>query len=137
MYVVNQTRGTFLGVDVKRADGFRARLIGLYRHRKLSLGDGVWLVPCRGIQTIGMRAPIDVVFLDAGRRVVRLYNHVPPGRVILWVPGAHSALEVPVGAVGSSETRVGDVIQFADDLPKDFPGLQMGRESASFSPTRA
>ena len=65
MYVVNQTRGTFLGVDVKRAGGFRARLIGLYRHRKLSLGDGVWLVPCKGIQTVGMRTAIDVVFLDA------------------------------------------------------------------------
>lgn len=136
MYVVNQTRGTFLGVDVKRADGFRARLVGLYRHRKLSLGDGVWLVPCRGIQTIGMRAAIDVVFMDTERRVVRIYNHVRPGRVILWVPGAYSALEVPAGAVGSSETRVGDVIQFADELPKDFARAAEGRKNTSFVPTQ-
>lgn len=120
MYVVNQTRGTYLGVDVKRAGGFRTRLIGLYRHRRLSLGDGVWLVPCRGVQTIGMRTAIDVVFLSADRRVVRIYEHLRPGRIILWVWGAYSALEVPAGAVGSSETRIGDVLELVDQLPTGF-----------------
>jgi uncharacterized protein len=137
MYVVNRTRGTFLGVDVKRADAFRTRLLGLYRHRHLSLGDGVWLVPCKGVQTIGMRTAIDVVFLDAKQRVVRTYNYVRPGRVIWWVPGAHSALEVPAGAIGSSETRVGDSIGFAEGLPSDFPAPPKGPEEASLSPTRA
>lgn len=135
MYVVNRTRGTFLGVDIKRADAFRTRLLGLYRHRNLSLGDGVWLVPCKGVQTIGMRTPIDVVFLDANLRVVRIYNHVRPGRVIWWVPRAHSALEVPAGAVGSSETRPGDVIEFASELPEGFPGSDVRREGAVLTPT--
>lgn len=128
MYVVNRTKGTFLGVDVKRADAFRKRLLGLYRHRHLSLGDGVWLVPCKGVQTIGMRTAIDVVFLDSTQRVVRIYNYVRPGRIIWWVPRAHSALEVPAGAVGSSETRVGDSVEFAEGLPKGFPDAQGNRE---------
>lgn len=135
MYVVNRTRGTFLGVDVKRADAFGTRLLGLYRHRNLSLGDGVWLVPCTGVQTIGMRAPIDVVFLDAKHRVVRIYNHVRPGRIIWWVPRAHSALEVPAGAVGSSETRPGDVLEFASDLPEGYPGARLSRAGAELSTT--
>lgn len=135
MYVVNQTRGTFLGVDVKRAGGFRARLIGLYRHRKLSLGDGVWLVPCRGIQTVGMRTAIDVVFLNADRRVIRIYSELPPGRVILWVPGAQSALEVPAGAVRSSETGVGDILRFADSLPVGVTGAPGEGRRDSLSPT--
>lgn len=136
MYVVNQTRGTFLGVDVKRAGGFRARLIGLYRHRKLSLGDGVWLVPCKGIQTVGMRTAIDVVFLDAELRVVRIYHELPPGRVILWVPGAYSALEVPAGAVRSSETGVGDILRFADSLPVGFTDPPVDRTRESLLPTQ-
>jgi uncharacterized membrane protein (UPF0127 family) len=119
MYAVNRTRGTFLGVDIKRADRLAARMIGLYRHRNLSLGDGVWLVPCNGIQTVGMKATIDVVFLNRERRVVRVYENVRPGRVIFWVPRARSALEVPAGAVGSSETRVGDTIEFTDHLPEE------------------
>ena len=135
MYVVNRTRGTFLGVDVKRADAFRTRLLGLYRHRHLSLGDGVWLVPCKGVQTIGMRTAIDVVFLDAKQRVVRIYNHVRPGRIIWWVPHAHSAVEVPAGAVGSSETRAGDLIEFADGLPTDLTAGPVRSESPALSPT--
>lgn len=135
MYVVNQTRRTFLGVDIKRAGGFRSRLIGLYRHRELSLGDGVWLVPCRGVQTVGMRTAIDVVFLSAERRVVRIYHNLTPGRVILWVWGAYSALEVPAGAVRSSETRVGDVLEFADELPDGFTAAPSNLESAA--PSRA
>lgn len=136
MYVVNQTRGTFLGVDIKRAEGFHARLIGLYRHRNLSLGDGVWLVPCRGVQTIGMRTAIDVVFLNAKLRVVRIYHQLPPGRVILWVPGAHSALEIPAGAVRSSETGVGDTLRFADSLPVGFTDASVEEKRDSLSPTQ-
>lgn len=129
MFAVNRTRGTFLGVDIKRADRLGARLLGLYRHRNLSLGDGVWLVPCNNIQTIGMKYSIDVVFLDAEYRVVRVCAHVKPGRIIWWVPDAHSAVEVPVGAVESSETRVGDRIEFAESLPEGFAPASARRKS--------
>jgi uncharacterized protein len=116
MYVINRTRGTYLGVDVKQANSFRTRLLGLYAHRDLPLGDGIWLVPCAGVQTIGMKRAIDVVFLDSTKRVVRVYEDVRSGRMIWWVPKAHSALEVPAGAVKSSETHVGDEIQFVESL---------------------
>ncbi len=116
MYVINRTRGTYLGVDVKHANTLGARLLGLYARRQLPLGDGVWLVPCAGVQTIGMRIPIDVVFLDSGRRVVRIYENLRAGRFIWWVPRAHSALEVPAGVVISSETRLGDEVEFLESL---------------------
>jgi hypothetical protein len=55
-----------------------------------------------------MPAPIDVAFLNRQLSVVRVYKHVAPGRIIWWVPGAHSAHAVAVGTVESSETRVGE-----------------------------
>ena len=116
MYVVNRTRGTYLGVDIKRADSFRTRLLGLYGHRELPVGDGVWMIPCAGVQTIGMKRTIDVVFLDLAKHVVRVYEHLRAGRVIWWVRGAHSAIEVPAGVVASSETQVGDVVEFVETL---------------------
>ncbi len=119
MYVVNRTRGTFLGVDVKRASTLGARMLGLYRHRNLSLGDGVGLIPCNGIQTVGMKHVIDAIFLDAQSRVVRIHTNVKPGSLIWWVPKARSVLEVPAGAVKSSETCVGDDIYLADTLPTE------------------
>lgn len=115
MYVINRTRGTYLGVDVQVANSFRARLLGLLAHRDLRFGDGVWLVPCNSVQTFGMRQPIDVVFLDARRHVVRVVEGVRPARFIWPVAGAHSALELPAGVVRSSETRAGDVIEFVTE----------------------
>ena len=116
MYVINRTRGTYLGVNIKVANSFRARLIGLYFNRHLHFGDGVWLIPTNSIQTIGLHTPIDLVFLDIRLRVVRLCERVRPGRVVWRVAGAHSTLEVPAGVIRSSETQVGDQVEIVDDL---------------------
>jgi hypothetical protein len=115
MYVVNRTRGTYLGVNIKVADSFRARLRGLYGHRHLPFGDGVWLVPCNSIQTIGLGRTIDLIFLDKEGKVVRTIPQVGPGRVIWPVRGAHSVLEVPAGVASSSETQPGDRFLFVND----------------------
>ncbi|MGH7428917.1 MAG: DUF192 domain-containing protein [Candidatus Methylomirabilaceae bacterium] len=116
MYVVNRTRGTYLGVKIQVANTFFKRLLGLYAHRHLHFGDGVWLVPCTSVQTIGMRFPIDIVFLNSLRRVVRVVEQVQPGRVV-GQPGngVHSTLELPAGVVKSSETQVGDSLEFIEE----------------------
>ena len=114
MLVVNRTRGTLVGVDVARADSVRARMRGLYAYQHLMPRDGLWLVPCNNIQTIGMKHVIDVVFLDRDNRVVRIYQRLRPGRFTWWIRRAYSALELPEGAVRSSETQIGDLLDFAE-----------------------
>ena len=114
MLVVNRTRGTLLGVDIARADSVAARMRGLYPYRRLDMGDGVWLVPCNAIQTVGMKHVIDAIFLDRGNRVVRIYQNLRPGRFTWWIWKAHSTLEVPVGVVRSSETQIGDLLEFTE-----------------------
>ncbi len=116
MYVLNRTRGTYLGVNIKLANSFLSRMLGLYRYHQLHFGDGVWLIPCRSIQTIGMRCAIDVIFVDDAADVVRVFENVQPGQVIWPVHRARSVLEVPVGVVQSSETQVGDHLEFVEDL---------------------
>ena len=116
MYAVNRTRGTYLGINIKHASSFFTRMLGLYSHRQLRFGDGVWLIPCNSIHTIGMRCSIDVIFLDASGHVVRVLQDVRPGRFIWRVARAHSTLEVPAGVVRSSETQVGDKVKFIESL---------------------
>jgi hypothetical protein len=103
-------------VNVRVANTFRSRLLGLRAERDMRFGDGVWLKPCNAIQTIGMRDPIDAVFLDASGRAVRLVEGIPPGRIIWPVPGARSTLELSAGVIRSSETAVGDEIEFVAEL---------------------
>lgn len=140
MYMVNRKRGTYLGVDVKEAKSFRTRLLGLHAHRQLHFGDGVWLVPCNTIHTIGMRCSIDVIFLNIGGRVVRVVENLRPGRVVWRVPEAHSALEVPAGVVRSSETQVGDQVEFVEDvnrLSQPGPPRRTAEAVADPGPTQA
>jgi uncharacterized membrane protein (UPF0127 family) len=140
MLAVNRTRGTLIGVDIARADTIGARMRGLYAYRKLELGDGIWLVPCNGVQTIGMKLTIDVIFLDRKGRIVRIYEHLRPGSFIWWIRKAHSALELTAGAVRSSETQVGDLIDFVDPatLPLPAPGSRGdGEPVPSSSPASA
>jgi uncharacterized membrane protein (UPF0127 family) len=132
VYVVNRTRGTYLGVKIQVANTFFKRLLGLYVHRHLYFGDGVWLIPCNSVQTVGMRFPIDVVFLNSARQVVRVAAGVQPGRIVGQVSGVHSTLELPAGVVKSSETQVGDVLEFVEET--EAVAAQTVPEHATITP---
>jgi uncharacterized protein len=62
------------------------------------------LVPARSVHTFGMRRPIDVVFLDADLRVLKVVRALAPWRVA-GASGAVCALEL---VAGSTTLRPGD-----------------------------
>ncbi len=73
------------------------RLRGLLECRDLPPGTGLLLIPCWAIHTVGMRFPIDVVFLTRAGVATRVQT-VPPGRLLVWGGWAAAmALEVPAG----------------------------------------
>lgn len=93
------------------AEGWWGRARGLLGRRGLAAGHGLLLKPCDAIHTLGMRFPIDVVFLDAQNRVVRIHRHVPPHRLLIrGGPGAVAALELPAGTVGPDAPKLGAVM---------------------------
>jgi hypothetical protein len=89
-----------------------ARAVGLLRHRELPRGEGLWIVPSRGVHTCGMQFAIDVIALDARGRVVDLVQNLKPWRVRLPRAGCLGVLELPVGSIAESETRIGDSVLF-------------------------
>ncbi|MDW8353862.1 MAG: DUF192 domain-containing protein [Bryobacterales bacterium] len=109
----NRTRGTVLATAAEVAATSRQRRTGLLRHERLEPGEGLWIVPCEAIHTFGMRFPIDVLFLDRQKKVLKVRSHMPRGRiaVCLW---AHSVLELPAGAIAASGTQPGDELDFEE-----------------------
>ena len=104
------------GVAVAR-DPWR-RFRGLMGRRELPDGDGLLLDPCNGIHMLFMHLPLDVVFLSRERRVVRLVAGIRPWRGVVWfVPGARSALELPVGTIARSGLTVGETLELAPVPP--------------------
>jgi uncharacterized membrane protein (UPF0127 family) len=68
------------GMEVRVAATARARLLGL---AGLRAGPpcGLLLPRTRSVHTFGMRFPLDLVWLDARGRVVRIDLDVPPRRI--------------------------------------------------------
>jgi len=117
MRVVNRTRGILLGDKVRTAETFLSRLVGLLGTAAVAEGEGLWIVPCRGVHTLGMRYPIDVAFLDARGIVVGILDRLPPNRVGRVVRGARGALELRAGTLSATGTAPGDLLEFKGGGP--------------------
>jgi uncharacterized membrane protein (UPF0127 family) len=109
--VHNQSRDTTLADRALIADSSKTRKTGLLKHERLELGEGLWITPCEGIHTVGMKFPIDVLFLDKNRKVVKIRPAMPRWRMAacLW---AHSVLELPSGTAAATKTTPGDQLEF-------------------------
>jgi uncharacterized protein len=112
MNVVNRTRNALLADRVLTARTALARTRGLLGTFRLLPGEGLWILPCRGIHSIGMRYEIDALFLDRNRQVVAEYRRFRRNRIsrIFW--RAMGVLELPAGTLERTETRIGDEIEF-------------------------
>jgi uncharacterized membrane protein (UPF0127 family) len=105
---INLTRDARLTECGHVADTFLTRLVGLLRHKSLEFGDGLWIVPCNSIHSIGMRFDFDAVFLDKNLRVVHLVREMKSTRISKIVFAAKSVLELPAGVIERTGTELGD-----------------------------
>lgn len=114
-YVYNKTRETFVATETTVADDYFRRLIGLLGKTKrwAKLGRGLWIIPSRGVHTIGMLFPIDVLFLNKDKEVVHIEEHMRPFRISKISLKATSVLELPAHAIYRSGTKVGDRLEIA------------------------
>jgi hypothetical protein len=65
----------------------------------------LFIAPARSVHTCGMRFPIDVVFLDAELRVVKVVRDLPAWRVAS-ARRARAVLELPAGGAAALEAGV-------------------------------
>ncbi len=90
-------------LTIEVARGWWGRAVGLLGRKELPAGHALLLKPCSAIHTIGMRFPIDVVFLDEAGGVVRVCRNVRPNRLLVrGGRGAVAALELAAGQAAVS-----------------------------------
>jgi len=64
------------------------------------------------LHTFFMRFDLDVVYLDAEDRVVKVVRGLRPWRVSLGGAGARHAIEVPAGEMKLDGVKAGDLVEF-------------------------
>ena len=105
--VVNQTKGTVVAERVGHARSFWRRFRGLMLQTSLDGDAGLFIEPSSSIHTAFMRFPIDAVFLDKQRQVVKVAT-VKPWRAAL--SKGHSVLELPAGRAALAGVETGDCL---------------------------
>lgn len=111
-YAFNRTRQAYLANHVTLAATHWSRFRGLMctTPSEFRPGDGLWIVPCRGVHTFAMKFPIDVLYLDGRKCVVHVEENLRPWRMAKVSLKAASVLELPEGTLRSNPVAVGDEI---------------------------
>ena len=107
----NQTRDTLLADRADIANTAALRNKGLLKHTGLAPGEGLWIVPCSAVHTVGMKFPIDVLFLNKAKKVLKIRRNMNKWKMAVRM-GARSVLELPAGRCDTMQTIVGDQLEF-------------------------
>jgi uncharacterized protein len=139
--VYNQTRECFLCLGVTPADTTFSRLKGLIGRLKLRLDEGMWVVPSRGIHTLGVLFPLDLIYLDDNYRVIHVIEYFPRFRIAPLRAQAASVLELPTHTIYSSQTQPGDQLvicaaeemesRLSRELPRVSPAMENQPEAVA------
>jgi hypothetical protein len=106
----------YRGSDKLIAQAWRAersldRMRGLLGRPPLVAGQALVIDPCSSVHTIGMGYALDVVFVDAGEKILKLCRRVVPLRMAFcW--GARATLEMAPGEIDRLKLAVGDRLQW-------------------------
>jgi uncharacterized membrane protein (UPF0127 family) len=121
--IVNRTRNTPLATEAEVADSARKKARGLMFRDSLPENHGLLMVfPNEGnhrIWMLGMRFPLDLIFLDSDRRVIGLYESVKPmgldprtWRTYGPSSPASYVIELNAGMIKGTGTTMGDLLEF-------------------------
>lgn len=113
--IINQTKKKILASKGVIADNWWSRTVGLLANSSLKQGEGLVIRPCSAIHSFGMRFAIDVLFLDKEGKVLKIKPNFLPFRLAIGRNNVYQVIELPVGKIEESSTKLGDLITLEED----------------------
>lgn len=93
-----QRNDKILFSEIKLADRFVTRLVGLLRTAGLYENQGLLLKKCNQVHTFGMKFPIDAIFLSKDGDILHMEQEMGSGKVSPHIKGAYWVLELKSGS---------------------------------------
>jgi hypothetical protein len=104
--------GRLLASRIRRAEGWLDRTLGLLPRSAIAMDEGLWIPRCGAVHTLGMRVPLDIVFLDGDGRVIGVEAAVRPGRWHVGRSGAQAVAEFAAGFATAHALTAGTLLAF-------------------------
>lgn len=108
----NKTRDTIIGSKIYRADSFISKLVGLLGKKNLDEGEGLLIGGCSSVHMMGMKIPLDLIFLNKENKVLKIVEAAQPNKLSFSCKGAKKVVELWVGS--SSHVSVGDSLTLSE-----------------------
>ncbi|HEY2860394.1 MAG TPA: PilZ domain-containing protein [Terracidiphilus sp.] len=134
--VYNETNECFLSLGVTQGNNTQAQFRGMFGKSPLQFYEGSWITRPKGMETVGLLSPRDLIYLDDRRKVVYLIQSFPRFRIAPRHPEAKSLLALPVSTVESSQTQVGDrlAICVAEEMEVHLRHIEHSLEDIDLKP---
>lgn len=106
-------------LQIKKADTFKKRLVGLMFQKAPIQDECLHIIPCNSIHMFFMRFPIDVIFLTKKGKVIKTIESLPPWSFVPKVKGAYSTLECPIGTIRAYAIKEGGYLDLEKGINTD------------------
>jgi uncharacterized protein len=103
--LVEMETGRIVLPNVQIAETVWQRGVGLIGRKNWGDWGGLWLEPCNGVHTFGVRFALDVAAFDRDGTVLKTWEGVRPFRVCLPVARGRAVLELPAGSLAGLHLR--------------------------------
>lgn len=110
MIVKHLKSNKILGSNIKYANTFSSRLIGLMFRKSMDDLDGLILEPGNSVHNCFVRFPIDVIFLTKENEIVKIVRNFKPWRFTRIYFKSRRVLELPAGTV-TDDIAKGDLLE--------------------------
>lgn len=104
----NVTNGKVLATHVALAANPLTRGIGLLGRAAVGPHEGVWIERCSAVHTFGMRATLDLYFLDKNDVILKIVNAAQPNRLAIAARSAAAVVELGAAFELARDVLVGD-----------------------------
>lgn len=109
--ILNKSTNKYISVNTKVASKFMDRFIGLMFTNEMPDCDGLLIKHCNSIHTFFMKYNLDLIFIDANNKIVKIIYDKNKWSATLFYLKANQVLEMKAGTL-DRDIKVGEELDF-------------------------
>ena len=112
MKILIKRNGIIMADRIELARSLKSKFMGLIGRRKFENGSAMIFPGCRQIHTFFMQFPIDVLFIDKDRKVIKIIERFGTGNISGYVKDSFDIIELPSNTIFDCRIVIGDELVY-------------------------